>query len=253
MDTAQQIPSHRGPVIGTLGEFSLHRKLKFHFMSDPLFHEQPVGPYVADIRCGNEIVEIQSRGFYKMKSKLDYFLEQGFQVTMVYPVAVEKWLLWTDPQTGEVLSRRRSSKKGRASDIFQELIHLLPYLKRPGLSFVVVLVKVEELRVLNGRGKNRKKGAAKQERIPLEILQEYRLSAPEDYLAILPSQKALPGPFTVKEYAAAQGCSVSCAGAALRVLRQLGVISYVGKRGRMYEYRWGAQDAGSEITPPFGR
>ena len=227
-----------GPVIGTLGEFSLHRELKYHFMSDSRFHEQAVGPYVADIRCGNEIVEIQSRGFYKMKPKLEYFLEQGFHVTVVYPVVEEKWILWTDPETGEVVSRRKSSKKGKPADLFGELVYLLAYLGRENLSFAIVMTKAEELRVLNGKGKNSKKGAKHRERIPLEIQEEYHFSAPEDYLAILPSKKAIPEPFTVKEFAKALGSSTGTASAAVRVLRQLGVVEYIGRRGRMYEYRW---------------
>lgn len=244
MNTAeQQREESVNPIIGTLGEFALHRQLKFHFMSDPLFHEQLVGPYIADIRCGDEIIEIQSRGFYKLKPKLDYFLEQGFHVTVVYPVIQEKWLLWSDPETGEIVSRRRSPKKGRVTDLFRELSAILPYLDRDRLSFVAVMTKAEELRILNHAGKNRKKGAKHQERIPLEILQEYRFSAPEDYLSILPSKEELPDVFTVKEYARVQGCDTETASATVRVLRRLKIIEYVGKRGRMYEYRWLPQSA----------
>ena len=89
-----------GLTIGTLSEYQLHRELKAYFMADPLFHEQPVGPYVADIRCGNEIVEIQSKDLYKMKAKLDYYLSEGFSVTVVYPVVLEKRLFWLDLDTG---------------------------------------------------------------------------------------------------------------------------------------------------------
>lgn len=239
METAEhQTEEKQLPIIGTLGEFSLHRELKLHFMSDPQFHEQPIGPYVADIRCGNEIVEIQSRHFYKLKPKLDYYLEQGFSVTVVYPIITEKWLIWTDPDTGEMVERKKSPKKGKLTDIFIELARILPYVGREDIVFVAVLTQAEELRVLNQSEKNRKRRAKHQERVPLEIMEEYHLRLPEDYEAILPPKKELPAAFTVREYMKAQNMNKETAYAVLRVLRHLGVVEHIGKRGREYEYRW---------------
>jgi len=245
METAElQTEEKQLPIIGTLGEFSLHRELKLHFMSDPQFHEQPIGPYVADIKCGNEIVEIQSRDFYKLKPKLDYYIEQGFSVTVVYPIVTEKWLIWTDPETGEMVERNKSSKKGKLTDIFIELARVLPYVDREDVVFVAVMTKAEELRVLNKGEKNRKRRAKHQERIPLEILEEYHLRLPEDYEAILPPKKELPEAFTVREYMKAQKMNKDTAYAVLRVLRHLGVVEHIGNRGREHEFRWISQQGG---------
>ena len=241
----QQTEEKQLPIIGTLGEFALHRMLKLHFMSDPQFHEQPVGPYVADIRCGNEIVEIQSRDFYKLKPKLDYYLEHGFRVTVVYPIITEKWLIWTDPETGEMVERKKSPKKGKLTDIFLELRKVLPYVGREDVVFIAVLTKAEELRVLNKSEKNRKRRARHQERIPLEILDEYHLRLPEDYPAILPPKKILPAAFTVKEYMQAYGMSRQTAYAVLRVLRHLGIVEHIGNRGREHEFKL--------LSPPNGK
>lgn len=238
-----------GPTIGTLSEYQLHRELKAYFMADPLFHEQPVGPYVADIRCGNEIVEIQSKDLYKMKAKLDYYLSEGFSVTVVYPVVLEKRLIWLDPDTGEVVSSRRCPKKGRVLDLFGELARLPAYLTRENLSFVAVTTRVVEYRSLNGQGKNRKKGARHLQRIPTELLHQYRFSSPKDYLSVLPGLENLPQPFTVGEFSAQFACPIPLARAVVRVLRQLGEITYCGKRGRMYEYRCVPF---AEVTPQSG-
>ncbi len=47
--------------------------------------EIPVAGYIADIFTGEEIIEIQTGNFNKMRDKLNTFLPQ-YPVTIVYPV-----------------------------------------------------------------------------------------------------------------------------------------------------------------------
>ena len=97
--------------IGTLGERTLHAILKSYLEPDSAYHEQKVGRYVADICRGEEIIEIQTRAFDKLKNKLGLFAKD-YRVTVVYPIDVVKYLSWIHPETGEITSRRRSPKKG---------------------------------------------------------------------------------------------------------------------------------------------
>ncbi len=223
--------------IGTLKEMSYHRQLKYRLMPDPQLHEQRVGKYIADIRCGREIIEIQTCGFYKLKEKLAYFLSEGYRVTVAYPVETVKWLLWVDPESGEV-TRRKSPKKGSASDLLREMYGIRELLGHPGLSFLMVTAQTEETRLLNGRGKEQKKGAKRLERVPVKFLEETRYNRPEDFLSLVP--RDLPEAFTVKDYIACAHLPKRNPRAghdAVCVIEALGLAERAGNRGRAFLYR----------------
>ena len=57
--------------IGTLGEKTLHAVLKHYIDPDSRHHEVRIGPYYADIASEAGIYEIQTRGFGKMRKKLE--------------------------------------------------------------------------------------------------------------------------------------------------------------------------------------
>lgn len=97
-------------TIGRLNERTLHLTLKNMLEPDPAFHEVKYLGYVADIKRGNEIIEIETRSFANLRKKLDAFLEDC-TVTLVYPVACPKYVVWVDPVTGSC--RRRESLRRR--------------------------------------------------------------------------------------------------------------------------------------------
>ncbi|MDF2988883.1 MAG: hypothetical protein K0R50_4393, partial [Eubacterium sp.] len=104
---------HRREGIGTLGEKTLHAVLKHCFEPDESYHEIKVGSFFADILNQHGITEIQTRQWNKLRGKLKAFLPDNI-VTLVYPVAYTKWLLWINEDTGEISKRRLSPKKGSA-------------------------------------------------------------------------------------------------------------------------------------------
>ena len=93
--------------IGTLQEKTVHVVLKNYYASDEDMHEIPIDNFVADIFTGSEIIEIQNGNFYKMRSKLETFLQQ-YPVTVVYPIPHIKWLIWIDEESGECSKKRKS-------------------------------------------------------------------------------------------------------------------------------------------------
>ncbi len=225
-------------TIGTFNELSYHRQLKYRLMSDPSFHEQKVGKYIADIRCGKEIIEIQSCSFYKLKSKLSYYLSEGFYVTIAYPIEAVKWLIWINPQSGE-LTRRRSPKKGQLSDLLPEMYGIREFVNHPNLSFLAILAETEEIRLLGGKGGNSKKRAKRLERRPITFLQEIRYSRPEDFHCFIPTD--LPEYFTVQEYQKYSRLSRRnplTAHHAVGALAALGLAVRDGNRGKAYLYHW---------------
>ena len=177
--------------IGTLGEKSLHLALKYYFAPDPLSHEQQLGRFVADAVTEDGVVEIQTRGLYRLKPKLDAFLPLC-PVTVVHPVAEEKLLIRVD-ENGEILSQRRSPKHESVFSAMRELYALRDYLTNPRFRVCIAGVALTEYAVQ--RGKSRR---VKLDRVPTALHALWMLESPADYAALLPP---MPEQFTAADCA----------------------------------------------------
>ena len=160
--------------IGTLGEKTLHAVLKHYMEPEVARHEQKVGSFVADILNEQGIIEIQTANFNVMRRKLDAFLPE-YPVTIVYPIPATKWLAWIDEETGEVTKKRKSPKQGTQYQAFRELYKIKPYLTHPNLRIQLLLIDVEESRLLNGWSADRKKGSVRFDRIPVGLVEELEI------------------------------------------------------------------------------
>ena len=229
--------------IGTLGEKTLHAVLKHYFDPREEHHEIRVGSYVADIRNEKGVFEIQTRGFDRLRGKLEVFLPEA-PVTVIYPVPAIKWLSWLEAD-GTASPKRKSPKKGCAADILPELYKLKPWLGRQGLSFCAVILVLEDYRLKNGWSKDRLRGSTRFERLPVDLLGEVWLRAPADYLALLPEN--LAEEFTVKEYAKASRFSGKKASVAVNVLFSMGVLKRVGKRKNAYLYQRNSEEKNERL------
>ena len=220
--------------IGTLSEKTTHRIIKRYLESNTRFHEVRLGDYIADVYNGSHIYEIQTRNFGSLKSKLPIFLEIA-PVTVVYPVSVNRSLVWIEPESGEIKETRRSGKHGRITDIFKELVFIKDYLENDNLSFRVLFFESTDYRLLNGYGKDKKKRATKLDNVPEALLGEMELKGPSDFISFLPEN--LPGEFSTEEFRVCSGTDKKMAGKEVTVLRSLGLIEKCGNRGRAYLYR----------------
>ena len=222
--------------IGTLSEKTVHAILKNYYEPDEDRQEIPIGNYVADIFAGGEIIEIQTRQFDKLRGKLSAFLPL-YPVTIVYPIPREKWIIWINEETGELSGKRKSPLKGSPYTVFPELYKIKSFLKDPHLRFKLVLLDMEEYKLLNGRGKNRKIRASRYDRIPTELVQELETERPEDFLQFVPPE--LEGPFTTKDFAKAARISQPLAQVTLNILYHMEAVARVGKKGNLYLYEAG--------------
>lgn len=220
--------------IGTLSEKTLHAVLKNYIEPNEEFHEIPTAGYVADIRRGDEIIEIQTGNFNVMRKKLACFLPL-YQVTIVYPIPATKWLSWIDEETGEITSRRKSPKRGTPYMAFRELYKIKQFLTNDNLKIHLVLIDVEEFRLLNGWSADRKRGSVRHDRIPVAISEEFLFECAKDYIMLLPPE--LPEQFCTKDYAKVTGLSQGQAGTALNILHFLGVVERIGKKGNAFIYQ----------------
>ncbi len=220
--------------IGTYGEKTVHAIFKNYYEPEEDKQEIPIDRYIADIFNGQEIIEIQTRQFERMRKKLEAFLSI-YPVTIVYPIPREKWLIWIDEESGELTARRKSPKKGNPYHAFKELYRIKMYLKNPNLKLKLVLTDIEEYRLLNGWSKDRKKGSTRYDRIPLNIIGETQIERPEDYMQFVPTQ--LEEAFTVKEFAREAHIPQKLAGTVIHILHYVGTIERIGRKGNAFIYQ----------------
>jgi hypothetical protein len=222
-----------GRHIGTLAERSLHAALKQWYAQPGDELEVPVSGYVVDIVRGDLLIEIQTGSFAGIKRKLDR-LTRSHPVTLVYPVAAEKWIVKLGPDGHTRLDRRRSPQRGSVLALFRELVSLPRLVARDTLTIEVALVALEEVRVRDGRGSWRRGGWSIVDTRLLGVIDRVTLRGVEDYRALLPDN--LPDPFTVADLAGALGERRSLAAKIAYCLREMGAITHIGKRGNAYLY-----------------
>lgn len=219
--------------IGTLGEKTVHSVLKSYLSPDSMNHEIKVVGFVADIYTGNEIIEVQTRSFDKLRRKLSAFLEYA-PVTIAYPIPYIKWIRWVNPQTGEISPPRKSPKLGTPYTIFPELYKIKNFLTNPNLHLKIVLINLEEYRYLDGWSHDKKKGSTRCDRIPTELIDEIEIKALKDYQFLIPD--SLHATFTSLDYKKASRLTISKAQTALNVLHYVGAVDRIGKKGHSYIY-----------------
>lgn len=219
--------------IGSYQEKSVHAVLKHYFSLEEECQEVKIGQYVADVLKDGEIFEIQSKSFYVMKDKLTAFLKE-YDVTIVHPVLLEKTVRWIDPETGEVNEAKKSPRKGSIYSVLQELYSIKEFLKKKNLHVLLVFLEVEEYRLLDGYGKDRKKRATKTDKVPTKYVGEFLLDHKRDYKKFLPEET--PKQFTTKDIKELSKCTTEEAGILCHLLSFLGVVKEIGKQGRYKLY-----------------
>lgn len=233
--------------IGTLSEKTVHAVLKYYYVPDKSCHEIKVikeEDFVADACIDGEIYEIQSKSFYTMKEKLKLFLK-NHDVTIVYPVAITKYLKYVDIETGEIKGGRKSSKRGSVYDILTELYGIKELLNNKRLHFIISFIEMEEYKLLDGWSKDKKRGATKTDRIPTKIIGEIRINRKKDFLNFLPGYEngkrlkdcSLPKEFTTRDIEKLTGFNIGYAQYLLNILGSIDLIENIGKSGRLKLYK----------------
>ena len=215
--------------IGTYREKKLHLILKRYFEDDPAFHEIPTSGFIADIRRGDLITEIETGSFSGLGPKLAAYLS-GYRVRLVHPLAGKKHVSWIDPETKEISPTHRSPKKEGAYDLLFELVRILPHVSSPGLTVLGPVLEMEEYRLADGWGRGGKRGSHRFERIPSDLTDIVELTTDDDYRRWIPD--SLPEAFTVKAFAQAALIGTEKARAVMKVMEKRGVLCALGKEGR---------------------
>ena len=170
--------------IGTYNERSQHRTLKFVLEEDKSFHEVQIGPYVADICRDGQIYEIQTAGFKNLCSKLKFFSEE-YAVTVVYPAAAVKTIVWVDPVSGELSYGNRVKRNAAKYKLLAELIHIHEFLDKEQVKILIFETEVLDYRILDGRGPNKKIKATKSDIVPIDVISVTEINEARDIRELL--------------------------------------------------------------------
>jgi hypothetical protein len=219
--------------IGELNEHPLHASLKAWYArpGDPV--EVAVAGYVVDILQDGEVIEIQTGNFSGVRGKLRTLI-RTHPVRLVYPLAQEKMLFKLPKPGWDGPRRRKSPKRGRLVDVFQELVSFPDLMLKDHFTLEVVLIQVEEVRRFTGRKMWWRNGWETVERSLLEVVEQYVFPTPADLGALLP--EGLPETFTTQDLARDLDAPRWLAQKMAYCLREMGEINIVGKRGRSLLY-----------------
>ncbi len=230
--------------IGMQNEKTVHAILKNTKDPDESHQEVPItGKFIADICNGKKIIEIQSANFGSLWPKLETLLPK-YQVTLVYPIPHKKTIVWIDPDTGEEVQRNKSTHTGSYYHAFKELTKIRPLLNHKNLLIDLILIDLEEYKIMDGWSRDKKRGSHRFDRIPNALYDERIFKKQADYRFFVPqSIQNLPEgeTFTSKDFAKAVGIKEKSINysAILLVLTELGVVERVGvgpRRSYLYRY-----------------
>lgn len=211
----------------------LHLALQQHYAGEDGVVEAPIGGYRADVLREGVVYEIQTGAFGAIREKLRRLLRKH-PVVLVYPVAERKTIVYVD-RAGREVSARRSPKRGAATDVFEQLLHLHDLPRHRRLSLEIIFTHERDLRRRDGMGSWRRQGVSLVGRELVAIVATRRFEHPCELAALLPAE--LPRDFTVAELREALKLRKPTAAKMAYALRQLGVVKHVGKRGNAYVYR----------------
>jgi len=218
--------------IGLLNEKPLHASLKQWYARPGDRFEVPLDGFVIDIVRDDLLIEIQTRNFASINSKLSK-LARSYEVRLVYPVVQEKWIvrLGTD---SAIAVRRKSPKRGRVEDLFWELVSIPRLLSNPNFSLEVLMIREEEVRRYDGKRKWRRRGWVVEGRRLVEVLDRRLFRRPADWLAFVPHELQS---FTTKDLATIAETKRELAQKMAYCLRQARMIELIGRQGRANLYR----------------
>ena len=226
--------------IGLLNEKPLHASLKQWYARPGDRFEVPVDGFVIDIVRDDLLIEIQTRNFSSLKSKLTK-LAHSHPVRLVYPIIQEKWIV-RDKGSGTI--RRKSPKRGRLEDLFWELVSIPQLLSNPNFSLEVLMIRGEEVRRYAGRRVPRRRGWVCEGRRLLEVVDQRLFGESADWLRFLPHGLES---FTARDLATGMDTRTELAQKMAYCLREGKMIELIGRRGRANLYR--VQPPGKPCAP----
>jgi len=228
-----------------LNESDLHAALKRASAPPGSQFEVPLNGYVIDARCGDLLIEVQTRNFGAMRTKLAALLPEH-RVRLVLPVPAARWLV-KHHADGKV-ERRRSPRSAGVEQLFAELVYGPELFAHPNLEIEVASVEEEEHRRHVPGKAWRRRGWVITGRKLVSVRSRVLLRRPEELLTLLPA--GLPEPFTTADLATLGRWPRRLAQQAAYCLVALELAQRTGKVGNAYLYEVLAPSTSAAPAPP---
>ena len=240
-------------AFSTLNESKLHNSLKILYQElyDGKTEVEQDGHIYDIVTKNGNIIEIQTKNLAKLLPKILDTIEKGHNVKLVHPIPLITRIELQD-QEGNIISKRKSPKKGSTYNIFRELTGIYPLMTNPHFSLEIVEIEMTEERVRteeavqskNGRRRFRRNWLKTGKRLD-SIINTRRFSKAEDYIKLLP---ALPEPFCAKDLKSALEKNPDLpkrsvdANLILWVLSHAGLIEHIETKNRSKYYQLSLSD-----------
>ena len=121
-----------------------------------------------------------------MRRKLEAFSNEGYDVTVVYPVAAAQRVVWIDPETGEGKNGNTTRRQKNIFKLLPQLLYTYELFEKGAFRVLAVMLVSDSIRVLDGRGKGRKIGATKLDTVPTELIDTATVENAADLFRLLP-------------------------------------------------------------------
>jgi hypothetical protein len=205
-------------------ETSLHSILKdwYSLANDKV--EVKVDGFVVDIVRDDLLIEIQTKNFYAIKKKL-WSLVKNHNIRLVHPIAKRKWII--RELYNNVISRRKSPKKGQLIDLFDELIRIPHIIAEDNFSLEILMIEEEEVRINDRKGSWRRRGESVLDRKLLEVISRIEFKNKTDFLRFIPD--SLKEPFSNKTLAKEALIPIRKSRKITYCLKKMNVIREIGK------------------------
>ncbi len=206
-------------------EKSLHSSIKQWYAMPGDRLEVKVDKYIIDLVREDSLIEIQTRNFSAIGNKLRALALYN-KVTLVHPIAIEKYIV-TMEETEKVISRRKSPKKGKLVDLFDELVRIPDLIAQENFILEILMTKEEEIRCKDGKGSWRRKGISIVDRKLVQVVEKVIFKEAKDFMRFLPEE--LPRDFTNKDLAKMLKITIYKARKVTYCLKKIMIIKEVGK------------------------
>ena len=217
--------------IGTLNEGSLHAALKHHYAREGDRFEVPLDGMVIDlVRPDGHLVEIQTGTFAALGSKFDRIVDHH-RVLLVHPISVRTVLERPDG------TRRTSPKKGRLTDLFDQLVSMPTLLDHPNFELDIVLVETVRAQVWDPKARRRRGGWRTADRRLDAVVETHRFRTTDDLRRFVPD--GLPEVFTTADLADRSAYNRDVAQKIAFCLRATGAFEVVDRTRAGIRYRLG--------------
>lgn len=233
LETAREL-AKAAPINSSIGiqkEHNLHKVIKYMIDPSGLNHEIKINGKIADVYLDNVIYEVQTKAFNNLRDKLEIFLKD-YKVVICYPLICSK-NIYRINDYGEIISIRKSPKKGKVIEALTELYKIKKFLNNENLKIKIFVMDIDEYQQVVKKTYKNHHGRIRINQIPLKINDIVCLKTLKDYKELLP---LLPNEFTAAELGKSLNINKRILSYVIQVLKYVNVIEVIKKDGKKHVY-----------------